>query len=314
MRFYLWFLLGSFVCVGGAFFVGNYSHSGEPREHVRVVCTTSMLTDAVRVVGGRHVEAIGLMGPGVDPHLYRAREGDVHLLAGAELVLYLGLHLECKMGYMLATMNTYTPTVGVCDWIEKDHLRVSTFAGMYDPHVWHDVRLWIKIVMCVRDSLIALDPLHAAAYERNAAHYLEQLQKLHQFVLEKITTIPLDQRVLVTAHDAFAYFGAVYGLEVVALQGISTESDIATKDVIDLAAYIVQNKVPAIFLESSIPARNIQAVQHAVAARGWQVELGDELFSDALGDKQSGADTYVRMIEHNTRAIVRSLKSMCLSG
>lgn len=271
----------------------------------RVVCTTSMLADAVRSVGGEHVEVIGLMGPGVDPHLYRAREGDVRRLAYADLVLYHGLHLEGRMTDILAAMQAYVPTMAVCASIPKEHLRESDFEGLYDPHVWHDVRLWMYVITSVRDVLMQYDSEHAEYYYRAAQDYSDDLAVLHESVLAQIATIPASQRFLVTAHDAFAYFGAAYGLEVIALQGISTESDISTRDVIDLATFIVDHKVATLFLESSIPPRNVEAVQQAVRASGWDVQIGDELYSDALGDVESGADTYIRMITHNVDAIVK---------
>jgi len=296
---------------GGALFV-YYMRTNSVRSDTKlqVVCTTSMLADAIRVVGGEHVAVVQLMGPGVDPHLYRAREGDVRRLAHADLVLYHGLHLEGRMTDVLAAMNQYVPTVAVCECIPKELLRESEFEGVYDPHVWHDITLWLLVVTAVRDALAQIDPEHAADYIMHAQHYHEELKALDAYVKTVIAAMPPEQRILVTAHDAFAYYGAAYGLEVVALQGISTESDISMRDVIDLTSYIVNHHIKTLFLESSISSRNIEAVQQAVHARGWHVQLGDELYSDALGDAASGADTYVRMIKHNTDVIVQGLKDL----
>jgi len=272
-----------------------------------IVTTTSIIADAVRTIAGDAAIVYGLMGPGVDPHLYRARESDVHKLAAADIVFYNGLHLEGKMGQVLEGMHRFTTVIAVSDALDKNELRIADFEGMYDPHIWFDVTLWMKVVVCIQKELIVIDPINADFYKKNGNEYIQKLQKVHEYIHECISKIMPEKRILITAHDAFGYFGRAYGFEVVGLQGLSTDSDISTKDIQILSDYIVKKKVNAIFVESSIPQRTIIAVQNAVQARGWQVSIGDELYSDALGDNATHADSYCGMVTHNVDAIVKSL-------
>lgn len=272
-----------------------------------IICTTTMLADAVRIVGGDYVDVVPLMGPGVDPHLYRARESDIYRIAQADLILYHGLHLEGKLAHLFAGMQRYVPAVAVCEQIPDEQLRASDVEGIYDPHVWHAVRLWMTCVQKIAEILIYHDPAHADEYRCRAEQYMQELNALDQWIHQEIASIPVSVRCLVTAHDAFSYFGQQYGLEVVSLQGISTESDIGTYDVITLVHYLVEHRIPVMFVEASIPTRTIQAVQEAAEDKQWYVAIGDSLYSDSLGDKKSGADTYVHMIQHNVRAIVSGL-------
>jgi manganese/zinc/iron transport system substrate-binding protein len=310
MRLY-WFVGAVGFCAVFFFYLltryANTSPLVQEREQFCVVCTTTIIADAVRAIGGDRICTITLMGPGVDPHLYRAREGDVHRIAGADLVLYHGLHLEGKLADLFEGMQAYVPTVAVSDRLETAVLRSAEVAGLYDPHVWHDINLWMVCVERVRDALVQHNPTHAADYMANAKTYIAELRTLDLWVHEQMDAVPRERRILVTAHDAFSYFGHAYGLEVVALQGISTESDVGTRDIIDLVQYIVSHKVPVMFVESSVPARAIHAVQQATEARGWLVKLGDSLYSDSLSDKKSGADTYVRMMHHNVCAVISGL-------
>ncbi len=274
---------------------------------ITVVCTTSMITDMVQRIGGTNIMVQGLMGPGVDPHLYRARESDLHKLVAADIIFYNGLHLEGKMVEVFASMSWYTKTVAVTDVIPKDQLRSTGFTDMYDPHVWHDVHLWMRVVQYISDNLIVIDPDHADDYQNNTKQLLQKLELLDQYIKKQAKKVSVSQRILVTAHDAFGYFGIRYGFEVVGLQGLSTDSQIGTKDIQQLASFIVEKKIPAMFVESSIPQRSIKAVQRAVEARGWQVAIGKELFSDALGDPETRAGNYIGMIRHNVDAIVSGL-------
>ncbi len=271
-----------------------------------IVCTTGMIADAVRAVGGPQVQVTTLMGPGIDPHLYRACEGDVHRLACADIVFYNGLHLEGKMASLLAQMGD--STYAVADSIPRHLLRVP--AGCddgFDPHVWLDVSLWIYIVPYVRDILSKHDPEHGAFYATRAIDYLNRLQQLDQYVRSRVALLRAERRMLVTAHDAFYYFGTAYGFQVVGLQGISTESQAGIKDIRNLVDFLVAQNIPAIFVESSISQRSLQAVQAAAHARGFNVAIGPELFSDALGQHGTPQGTYVGMIEHNIDAMVTAL-------
>ena len=247
------------------------------------------------------------MGPGIDPHLYRARESDMHKLAAADLIFYNGLHLEGKMAEVFASMGRYTKTVAVTDAIPKEQLRSSEFVDLYDPHVWHDVRMWMMVVQFIITSMSDADPDNALVYQENGEQLLNELEVLDMYVIAKARQVPALQRILVTAHDAFGYFGNRYGFEVVGLQGLSTDSQVGIKDIQQLTSFIVNKKVQVLFVESSMPHRNIQAVQHAVEARGWYVTIGQELFSDALGDPQTPAGSYAGMIKHNIDTIVAAI-------
>jgi len=277
---------------------------------LRIVCTTSMITDAVKKIGGDLIEVHGLMGCGVDPHIYRATEGDVHRLASADIIFYNGLYLEGKMAELFKKMKS-SLTVAVTDTIPQTQLLKLTDAhGMYDPHVWFDVQLWQYVVATIRDTLIAVDTdeIHHINYVERAQSYLQELAMLHEYVNKKAAQIPEAQRILVTAHDAFSYFGRAYNFQVVGLQGISTDADISTRDIQQLVEFIITHKVPTIFVESSVAHRTLHAVQYATQARGWHVNIGGELFSDALGDPHTQAGTYIGMVRHNVDSIVDGLK------
>ena len=276
---------------------------------IHVVTTTGMIADIVKNVGGDRVNVEALMGPGVDPHLYKASEGDVIRLQEADVIFYNGLHLEAQMGKVLERLNEFgKKTVAVTDKIDRSLLESPpAFAGNYDPHVWFDVTMWMKTVEQVKETLIEMDPAHKSKYEANADAYLKELEALHQYVLDKAGTIPTEQRVLITAHDAFNYFGRAYGLDVRGLQGISTESQAGTADVQELADFIAEREIPAIFVESSVPRRNVEAVQAAVRARGYEVEIGGSLYSDAMGTAGTPDGTYIGMVRHNIDTIVKAL-------
>jgi manganese/zinc/iron transport system substrate-binding protein len=281
---------------------------GTPPGPLRIVATTGMVGDAARRIGGEHVAVTTLMGPGVDPHLYKASEGDVRLLAGAGLILYNGLHLEGKMGDVLVKMARTRPVVAVSEDLPREELREpAEMAGQYDPHVWFDVALWAKTLAPIERELARLAPDHAATFAANRKAYEMELAQLDAWVRERIASIPAEQRVLITAHDAFGYFGRRYGIRVVGLQGISTLAEAGLKDVERVVDEIVAKKIPAIFVESSVPRRAIEAVQSAVRSRGHEVVIGGQLFSDALGAADSPAGNYPGMVRANVDTIVRSL-------
>lgn len=276
---------------------------------IRAVATIGMIADVVENVGGDRVDVTALMGPGIDPHLYAASEGDVRRLQEADIIFYNGLHLEAQMGGVLERMGDGDRiTVAVADGVDRDRLLApAEFAGAYDPHVWFDVTMWMEAVEVVRDALIELDPTSEGVYRENAERYLAELETLHEYVLEQAARVPEEKRVLVTAHDAFNYFGQAYDFEVRGLQGISTESEASTADVQELARFIADREIPAIFIESSVPQRNVEAVQAAVQAQGFNVIIGGELYSDAMGAAGTEAGTYVGMVRHNIDTIVSAL-------
>ena len=275
---------------------------------LRVVATTGMVADLAMQIGGERVAVTSLMGPGVDPHLYKASEGDVRRLTRAQLILYNGLHLEAKMGDVLEEIGTRRRVVAVTDAIPRERLRAPPeFEVAYDPHVWLDVSLWSLAAERVRDALGEADAAHAAEYRARADAYLARLRELDAYVRRQAARVPPAQRVLVTAHDAFGYFGRAYGFEVRGLQGLSTASEAGTADVQALAEFIAARRLPAIFVETSIPRRTVEAVRAAVRARGFAVAIGGELYSDALGSAGSDAASYEGMVRHNIDTIVGAL-------
>ena len=275
---------------------------------LRVVTTIGMITDIVERVGGDRVRVEGLMGPGIDPHLFKASAGDVRRLANADLVFYNGLHLEAAMGDVLAEMDGRTRTRAVTDGIDRSLLLTPPeFEGAFDPHVWSDVSMWISAVEVVRETLAEVDPEGAEDFERRAADLAEELEELDAWVRQEVARVPDSLRVLVTAHDAFNYFGRAYGFEVRGLQGLSTATEAGTGDVQRLADFIAERGIPALFIETSIPPRNIEAVRAAVRSRGVEVEIGGSLFSDAMGDPGTPEGTYPGMVRSNVRTIVDAL-------
>jgi manganese/zinc/iron transport system substrate-binding protein len=298
-------IMGSFLIFSGC---GKTDKGKTGDGKLNIVTTIGMITDIVENIGGERVDVIGLMGPGVDPHLYKASAGDVQKLQAADLIFYNGLHLEGAMAELLEKMAGRVKTAAVTDGIDVNLLlSPKGYAGSHDPHVWFDVTLWIKAAEKVRDALIETDPDGAEIYRNAAVKYIDNLRTLHDYVLSKAAEVPADQRVLITAHDAFHYFGQAYGFDVRGLQGISTVTEAGTADVRELAEFIAENKIPAVFIESSVSPRAIQALRAAVKDRGFEVNIGGELFSDAMGDRGTPEGTYAGMVRHNINTIVLAL-------
>ena len=279
---------------------------------MKVVVTTNVIGDLVRQVAGDAVDLTTLMGPGVDPHLYRASEGDVQTMAAADLVLYNGLHLEGKMTDVFAQMNERSvPTSALADAAVPDSLLVpsSEYASSYDPHVWFDVELWVRVTQHVGEVLAARDTAHADVYRQNADAYAQRLDSLDRYVTAQAERVPPDRRVLITSHDAFRYLGQAYDIDVRGLQGISTATEAGTQDVQNLADFVTKRKIPALFVESSVSPRGIEAVQKAVQARGFEVKVGGTLYGDTLGNRGTPAGTYIGALRHNIDTIVKGLLS-----
>jgi len=277
---------------------------------INVTTTTGMVADIVKNVGGDRVQVTGLMGPGVDPHLYKPSTGDVQKLDQADIVFYAGLDLEGRMEELFEKMEASgKPTFAVAGEIDPAKLLKSVeYEGKFDPHIWFDVTLWQDAVRKVAKELTNLDPNSKALYDQNRDGYLKQLDELHAYVKDQIATIPPESRVLITAHDAFGYFGQQYGMEVRGLQGTSTATEASARSVQDLSQLIADRKIKAIFVESSVPPATIEAVQKAVQARGWDVQIGGELFSDAMGADGTPEGTYIGMVRHNVDTIAGALK------
>lgn len=303
-----WPFLGLLFAVG--FLLSGCARGGPDGAggQIRVATTIGMIADIVENVGGERVQVTGLMGPGVDPHLYKASAGDVRTLSRADLIFYNGLHLEAAMGEVLEEMGARKRTAAVSDGIDPERFIVSReFIGSRDPHIWFDVTLWMEAAEHVAEVLADHDPDGADLYRENLARYRSDLEALDAWVRERVSTVPEERRVLVTAHDAFNYFGRAYDFDVRGLQGISTVSEAGTADVQQLARFIVERRIPAIFAETSVSERSISAVRAAVRARGVEVKIGGSLFSDAMGSAGTPEGTYVGMIRHNVNAIVEGL-------
>jgi len=271
-----------------------------------VVATTSVVGDLVRQVGGGRVAVDCLMGPGIDPHSYRATPRDADRLARARLIVASGLHLEGKLAELLARIARRVPVTSVADTLPRDAL-LPVADNLYDPHVWFDARLWSRCVPAVVDGLTKLDPAGGDHYKAGGADYVRRLESLDARLRERLATIPRQRRVLVTAHDAFRYFGRAYDVEVVGVQGTSTESEAGLADINRLVDRIVAQSIPAVFVETSVSDRNVTALREGARSRGQAVALGGALYSDALGGPGSGAETLEAMLEANVETIHRGL-------
>ena len=268
-----------------------------------------MITDIVTTIAGDHAAVYGMMGPGVDPHLYKASHGDVERLSKADVIFYNGLHLEGKMSDVLKKMSQTKNVVAVSDGIPRDRLRQPPeFEGHYDPHVWMVPDLWIHTLDIIAGKLAELRPQYAADFRGRADSLRQVLAELDEWAAAELATIPESQRVLITAHDAFGYFGDAYSVEVRGLQGISTATDYGLADVTDLVTLISDRNIQAVFVESSVPTKPLEAVIEGCKARGHDVKIGGTLFSDAMGELNTPEGTYVGMIRHNVKTIVEHLQ------
>ena len=275
---------------------------------LEVVATTGMIADAARRVGGDLVSVRTLMGPGVDPHAYRQTRSDIVAAVQADLVLWHGLYLEAQMEDFLLELAETRPVVAVAERLPREVLIAhDDYAGKRDPHVWMDPELWIDVVFAVRDALAGVAPDRKAAFAANAEAYAAELRALADYAAEVLATVPKESRVLVTAHDAFNYFGAAYGFEVVGIQGISTESEAGLKRIADIVAMLVARNIGAVFVETSVSDRNIRALIEGAAADGHEVVIGGELFSDAMGEPGTYEGSYIGMIDHNATVIASAL-------
>jgi len=272
---------------------------------LKVVATTSMIADLLSNVGGDYIDLEGLMGAGVDPHLYKASAGDVTRLAQADIIFYNGLHLEGKLVEVFEKMESPNKTQVA---LGEALIGSEYFASNYDPHVWFNIdyfKQWVEIVV---DTLSLKDPKNADMYAANGTAYITKLEALDAEMKAVINTLPEEKRILVTAHDAFNYFGKSFGFNVVGLQGLSTATEAGVKDVQRLSQFIIENDVKAIFVESSVPRRTIEALQAAVNSKGHEVIIGGSLFSDALGSTGTVEGTYIGMFKYNVNTIVTALK------
>ncbi|MBW3539257.1 MAG: zinc ABC transporter substrate-binding protein [Planctomycetes bacterium] len=274
---------------------------------IEIVCTSGMVADIVRNVGGERVAVDQMMGEGVDPHLYKPTPGDVSRLARAEMIFFSGLHLEGKLADHFASMARDKPTVPVTLRLDPAKL-IPADEGYFDPHVWFDVALWSECAQAVADVLAGFDPEFAETYRENAAAYRKRLVALDEYARTELAKIPPKQRVLVTAHDAFQYFGRAYDVEVKAIQGVSTTSEAGLRKINELVEYLTTNRIGAVFVETSVSDKNVQSLIEGCAERGHTVDLGGELFSDAMGREGTPEGTYEGMIRHNVETIRGALE------
>src|SRR5690554_40520 len=275
-----------------------------------IVTTTSIVTDLVENIGGDKVIVQGLMGAGVDPHLYKASEGDVTKLSNADMILYNGLHLEGKLVDVFERMKSQNMnTIAISDVLDKkDLISSALFESNYDPHIWFNIEYWERMALFVAEKLSEALPEEAETFNTNVERYLGELKVLKQELDTEIASLPEDKRRLVTAHDAFNYFGKAFGFDVVGLQGLSTATEAGVQDVQETASYIIDHKVKAVFIESSVPKRTIEALKAAVNSKIHEVSIGGTLYSDALGTKGTDEGTYIGMFKYNVHTIVEALK------
>lgn len=300
----------AFLFVFFAFAYNGEDENPEALQYpLRIVTTVGMVADMVTNVGGDWVQVQSLMGPGVDPHLYKASAGDISKMDNATYVFYVGLELEGKMEKVLEKFSGSGRGMAISDSVSHEKLLAAqaTMTGTYDPHIWFDVSLWAETVRSVEDALTLLDPEHEQVYRENADNYRHELLALDAWVREQILMIPAEQRVMITAHDAFNYFGKAYDIEVYGVQGISTASDYGLKDLEWLIDLIVDRKIQAIFVETSVSGKSIEALREGVRARGHTVAIGGTLFSDAMGDPGTPEGTYLGMVKANVKTIFNAL-------
>ena len=274
----------------------------------KVVATTGMLADLIRQIGGEHVAVTGLMGPGVDPHAYRQTRSDIVAMTDADLVVWHGLYLEAQLEDFLLELGATKPVVALGEMVDRGQLQGhDEYDGRFDPHVWMNPRLWQQVTMGAVVTLSEQFPAHADDFAAAGEAYKAELTRLAEFAEQSLATVPENQRVLITAHDAFNYFGAAYGFEVLGIQGISTESEAGLRQIEALVERLVTDRIGAVFVESSVSDRNIRALIEGAAARGHEVSIAGELFSDAMGAEGTYEGTYIGMIDHNTTAITKAL-------
>jgi manganese/zinc/iron transport system substrate-binding protein len=311
-------LLALLICCGGCSTAHHESASRTPNPAftgeypIKVVCTTGPVADMVRSVGGEHVHVDALMGPGVDPHLYKAVPSDIEQLSSADAIFYNGLHLEGRMADLFEQLGARKPTFAVTQsLVDAKDKRLRTppeFAGHYDPHVWHNPLMWSECVKYVSDVLTEFDPKHGDDYVRNRDAYLKQVEGVDKYCREELAKIPEEQRVLVTAHDAFGYFCTEYGLTSMPLKGVSTEEEVTIGRMDQVIDFLVKKNIKAVFVESATAPQIVKALIEPCRRAGHEVNIGGQLYADALGSANSGADNYVGMIKANVDTIVSALK------
>ncbi|MFN8705182.1 MAG: metal ABC transporter solute-binding protein, Zn/Mn family [Planctomyces sp.] len=300
-------------CSGGAD-SGNAPNTTTPegpsaaKKKIKVLATVGMVADPVRQIGGDRVEVTQLMSAGVDPHLYQGNRDDVQAILDADVCFASGLMLEGRMNQTLQALSKRKPIFSVADLaVASGRLTALSAEAHPDPHLWMDVASWMVCAETIYDRLSEQDAEHSAEYHKRWNSYREELSQLHDYGLQCIGSIPEESRIMITSHDAFSYFGKAYGIEVLGVQGISTDSEAGLQRINSLVDLLVERSVAAVFVESSVPPKNIQALIDGAASRGKQIRIGGELFSDAMGAEGTYEGTYIGMMDHNITVITRAL-------
>lgn len=314
LKLLLFFLLsiGSFVILVGCNSLeqtdakDQRGASNQKEMPIQVVTTIAQIGEPIQIIGGDRVEVESLMGPGVDPHLYEATQGDIQTLEKADIIFYNGLNLEGNMGEIFSKMQERKKTFAIAEAIDEEELLIDE-DGALDPHIWFDLDLWKEALDEATEVLKEYSPENADYFEGNKEQYFAQLDELKNEAIEKLSSIPEEQRILVTAHDAFGYFGRMYDIEVVGLQGLSTEDEVGLSDIQATIDLIIEKQVPSVFVESSVNPNSIKAVMEGAAKAGLQVKLGGELFSDAMGEEGTEEGTYLGMYRHNVNTVYEGL-------
>lgn len=300
----------SYLIFAFALLLGACTNSTiEDSDKIIITTTIAQIGDAVKNIGGEHVDVHSLMGPGVDPHIYQATQSDIRRLGDADIIFYNGLNLEGNMVEIFEKMRNEKPTFAVTDAIPKQYLlQDMDDVNEVDPHIWFDIDLWSMVVEYIAEQLIEYAPEYEEDFKNNSEKYLAELTELKIFAKNEMEKVPEQSRILVTAHDAFGYFANAYGFEVVGIQGLSTDSDYGIRDIQNVIDILVENEIKAVFTESSVSDRAMNSVIEGAKARGFEVEIGGSLFSDAMGEEGTEEGTYIGMYKHNVNVIVESLQ------
>ncbi|MFD1779914.1 metal ABC transporter solute-binding protein, Zn/Mn family [Fredinandcohnia salidurans] len=294
------------VLIGCSTTTSELNNEDSTKETIQVVTTIAQIGEPMQIIGGNRVEVTSLMGPGVDPHLYQATQGDITTLQNADIIFYNGLHLEGNLGEIFDKLNETKPVFAIGDSIDESRL-LKDEEGAIDPHIWFDLEIWEDALESATENLKEFSPRDASYFEENKQDYFSKIDELKAEAIEKMASIPVEQRILVTAHDAFGYFGRMYDIEVVGLQGLSTEDEVGISDIQSTVDLLHEKKVPSVFVESSINQNSIKAVIEGAAKKGMDVSLGGELFSDAMGQAGTEEGTYLGMYRHNVKTVYDGL-------
>jgi len=312
LKSYLWLL--AVVCLALTLFAPPVRAAYQGQYPYKVGTTVGMIADIVNQVAGDKARVTNVIGTGVDPHLFNPTRSDVAVMLKSDIVFYAGLLLEGQMTDIFAKISRKRPVYAVTELLDDTYLIQDSATSHSDPHVWMDVRGWMKAVEVVANALAEFDPANAEYYKKNAVDYRSKLERLDAYAKKVIGSIPAGQKIMVTAHDAFRYMGRAYGIEVMGIQGLSTESEAGLKDINRIVDMLVERKIPAVFVESSVSDKNVRALLEGAESRGQEVKIGGELFSDAMGKSGTYEGTYIGMIDHNATTIARALGGQAPAG